>query len=168
MKKSFTLLETIISITIFMIMILFLYKVVDQTKFSNKHLADKKNILMKSNDLHNIFLEDIAESIEIKIMKDKEKNSIVKLVTKNNYHNPYNKNVTYMVNSSLKLVRIESSSVFENEKSDDFFENAYIDILLDNIEFFELAVNDLNYVFAIKQKEKDRVFYNTYKFGELK
>ena len=45
MKKSFTLLELIISITLFMIIVVFLYKTLDQTKHSNKLFSNKQNIL---------------------------------------------------------------------------------------------------------------------------
>ena len=35
MKKAFTLLETIISVSIFLIIMIFLYKTLDATKYSN-------------------------------------------------------------------------------------------------------------------------------------
>lgn len=54
MKKAFTLLELIISITLFMIIVVFLYKTLDQTKHSNNLFLNKEEILKKSNHLHNI------------------------------------------------------------------------------------------------------------------
>lgn len=168
MKKSFTILELMISITIFMIVIVFLYKVLDQTKFSNNLLSEKEKSLTKSNDLHNIFLEDIAESKKIEITITKEKMAIVKIETRNTYHNPYYKHITYMIGSNSKLLRIESLKVFENENTAiEFFENAYIDILMEDIELFEVKNSDLSYIFLIKQKNKDREFFNTYKLGKL-
>ena len=165
MKKSFTLLELIISITLFMIIVGFLYKTLDQTKHSNKLFSNKQNILKESNQLHNIFLEDIAEASNITINYDKNKNAIVKIVTNNSYHNSFFNNVTYIVGATNKLVRIESSQVFNELKpnEENFYENAFIDILLDDIEFFELKNDADNYIFGIKQKNKERGFYNTYK-----
>ena len=168
MKKSFTLLELLLSITIFMIVIVFLYKVLEQTKFSNTQLSQKEKTLTKSNDLHNLFLEDVAESTNITVFLTEEKTAIVKIQTTNSYHNPFYKYITYMVGSNKKLLRIESFTSFENEKTPlEFFENAYIDILMEDIELFEFENSGSSYVFLIKQKNKDREFFNTYKFNTV-
>ena len=168
MKKSFTLLELLISITLFSIIVVFLYKTIDQTKHSNNLFSDKEQTLKESNHLHNIFLEDIAESSNITITSDKNKNSIVKIVTNNTYHNASFNNITYLINSSKKLVRIESYQAF-NELQPmtlDFEANSYIDVLLEDIELFELKNSGVNYNFLLKQKDKDRNFFNTYKLGK--
>ena len=88
MKKSFTLLELLISITLFMIIVVFLYKTLDQTKHSNKLFSNKQEVLKESNHLHNIFLEDVAESSKVDVIYDKNKNAIVKINTYNTYHRP--------------------------------------------------------------------------------
>ena len=165
MKKAFTLLELIISITLFMIIVVFLYKTLDQTKYSNKLFTNKQNILKESNHLHNIFLEDIAEASSVTVSYDKNKNAIVKIVTYNTYHNAFFNNVTYFIGHSKELIRIESRDEFkESERvSDDFLNNAFIDNLLEDVEYFDLKNMEINYNFIIKQFEKDRVFYNTYK-----
>lgn len=164
MKKSFTLLELLISITLFSVIVVFLYKTIDQTKHSNNLFSDREQTLKESNHLHNIFLEDIAESSNITIISDKNKNSIVKIVTNNSYHNAFFNNITYLINSSKKLVRVESYEAF-NELEPmtlDFEANSYIDILLENIEYFDIKNKEINYNFMIKQFNKDRIFYNTY------
>jgi prepilin-type N-terminal cleavage/methylation domain-containing protein len=168
MKKSFTLLELLISITLFSIIVVFLYKTIDQTKHSNNLFSNKEQALKESNHLHNIFLEDIAESSSITITSDKNKNSIIKIVTNNTYHNAFFNNITYLINSSKKLVRIESYQAF-NELQPmtlDFEANSYMDILLEDIELFELKNSGVNYNFLLKQKNKDRSFFNTYKLGK--
>lgn len=167
MKKSFTLLELLISIALFFIIVVFLYKTIDQTKHSNNLFSNKEQALKESNHLHNIFLEDFGESSNITISYDKNKNTIVKIVTNNTYHNAFFNNITYLINSSKKLVRIESYQAF-NELQPmtlDFEANSYIDILLENIEFFELKSTGVNYNIVLKQKDKNRVFYNAYKLG---
>ena len=168
MKKSFTLLELLISILIFSIIIVFLYKTLDQTKYSNTLFTKKQEILKESNHLHNIFLEDVAEASNITITLDKNKNAIVKIVTYNTYHNAFFNNVTYLINSSKKLIRMQSQSVFDEVQpiEDCFLNNAFIDVLLEDIEYFDLKNSENNYIFAIKQKNKDRVFYNTYKIRD--
>lgn len=172
MKKSFTLLEVLISISLFMIMIVFLYKTLDQTKHSNKIFAKKEESIKADNRLYNIFLEDISESISrIKIIQDKDKNSIVTFKSNNTYHDAFYLNIVYLISSNNKLVRIESKDEFKYSSTPyNFYENdnSYIDILLDNIEYFELlSRNNKQYVFAIKQKNKKRVVYNTFKIAPL-
>lgn len=168
MKKSFTLLELIISITLFMIIVVFLYKTLDQTKHSNNLFSNKQEVLKESNHLHNIFLEDIAEKAEasnITVSYDKNKNAIVEITTSNTYHNPFFNNITYLIGDSKELIRIESKDKFpkEDARKDDFYDNAFIDILLEDIEYFEVKNSDTNYNFIVKQKNKERIFYNTYK-----
>jgi type II secretory pathway pseudopilin PulG len=165
MKKSFTLLELLISITLFMIIVVFLYKTLDQTKHSNKLFSNKQEVLKESNHLHNIFLEDIAETSSVTVTYDKNKNAIIKIVTYNTYHNAFFNNVTYLIGNTKELIRIESGKTFDTLQSveDAFFNNAFIDVLLEDVEYFDIKNSGNNYVFVIKQKNKERVFYNTYK-----
>ena len=74
-------------------------------------------------------------------------------------------NITYFIGHSKELIRIESRDEFkESERvSDDFLNNAFIDSLLEDVEYFDLKNMEINYNFIIKQFEKDRVFYNIYK-----
>ena len=168
MKKSFTLLELLISITLFMIIVVFLYKTLDQTKHSNKLFSNKQEVLKESNHLHNIFLEDIAETSKVDVIYDKNKNAIVKINTYNTYHNAFFNNVTYLINSSEELIRIESKDKFpeKDARKDDFYNDAFIDILLEDVEYFDVKNSGNNYAFVIKQKNKERVFFNTYKIRD--
>jgi prepilin-type N-terminal cleavage/methylation domain-containing protein len=168
MKKAFTLLEVLISITIFLILIVFLYKTIDQTKHSNNLFSKKEERLKELNHLHNIFLEDIAEASSVTILFDKNKNSIVKIVTNNTYHNSYFNNVTYLINSTEKFIRIESLEAFNENESINvaFFDNSYIDVLIADIEYFEAKNSGSNYNFFIKQKTKERNFFNIYKLRD--
>ena len=166
MKKSFTLLEVIISITLFMIILLFLYKVLDQSKLSNNLFVKKEEIQISENKLYDIFLLDILKSkADINITLDKEKNSIVIFKSLNSNHNVYYTNITYMISSSSKLVRIESKEKFKLvNSSQEFYDTSYIDVLLDNIEYFEVKYkkSEKSVVFAIKQKNKERVIFKTF------
>ncbi len=170
MKKSFTLLELLISISIFMIMVIFLYKTIEQTKYSNNSFSKKEKLLKEFNHLHNLFLEDIAEASNINISVDKEKNSIVRIVTNNTYHNPYFNNITYFLSPSKKLLRIESLEFFNEQEplNINFFENSFIDILQENIESFEAKNNNVNYIFYIKEENKERKLFNMYKIVDKK
>jgi type II secretory pathway component PulJ len=174
MKKAFTLLEVVISITIFMILLIFLYKTLDQTKHSNKQFINHTQNLKYQNELNDIFLEDILESIsKIEIKIDNDANSIVRFISSNNYHNSFFNNITYMISSNNKLLRIESKDKFNfGETQLEFFDYAFIDVLLEDVEYFKVKENttttNKNYAFIIKQKDKERIIFNTYKFNNVK
>lgn len=163
-KKAFTLLEVVISITLFMILIIFVYKTLDQTKHSNKIFEKQTKTIKDSNRLYNIFLEDIAESTQtLSISYDKDKNARLIFTSNNTYHNPYYTNIAYLISSNDKLVRIESKDKFKfANTSYEFYENAYVDVLLEDIEYFDIKKDKKQYVLAIKQKNKKRVLYSTY------
>lgn len=161
MKRGFTLLEVLISIMIFGILIVFLYKTLDNTKYSNKLINEKKQNLINSNKIYNIFLEDILESSNIVILKDKNKNSILKMSSHNIFHNSNFNNVTYLIDNKNNLIRIESEGEFNLEKNtDDFYKNSYIDILIENIVFFEVLNKESNILISLNVKDKETKFYN--------
>ncbi|APW64570.1 hypothetical protein LPB137_01320 [Poseidonibacter parvus] len=166
MKRAFTLLEVVISITIFMILLLFLYKVLDQTKLSNTQFKTKEIDIKSTNQLSNIFLEDILEkTTKITFKIDNDKNTQITFKTSNTYHNPFYTYVTYLISSNDKLIRMESKDKFLFQDTPiEFYDNAFIDILLEDIEYFEVVSNDTNYTIVIKQKNRDRLIFSAYEF----
>ena len=163
-KRAFTLLEVVISITIFMIILIFLYKVLDDTKLTNKkfesHLYKKDDV----NHLYKVLAEDIAESKgSISLSVNNDKNSIVIFKSNNSFHNSFYSNITYMLSSNNHLVRIESKNKFQKEKSGtEFYKNSFIDILYKNIEKFIVLKKNDKVVFVIKQKEKEKMVFTTF------
>ncbi len=168
MKKAFTLIEVLISIVLFSIILLFLYKALDITKTSNHFYEKKIAVLKETNDVKSILYEDIAESKSLIIDFDNNGYAILKLQSSNIYHNPFYKYVTYVISDNKSLIRIESAKVFnKNEVIDSFFNEAFVDILLLNIETFKVSqTRDNKKIFSIlfKQKEKKMVYFNTLQF----
>ena len=169
MRRAFTLLEVIISISLFMILLIFLYKTLDQTKLSNSQFLTHTKTVKYQNELNDILLEDILESTSVIDVKfDKDKNTLLRFESSNSYHNSFFSHITYMISSRNKLIRIESKDKFNlGETAIEFFDYSFVDILLDDIEYFEVKENivnkNKNYVFIIKQKNKERMIFNTYK-----
>lgn len=161
MKKSFTLLELLISITLFMIIVVFLYKTIDEVKYSNNIFLNKQKAYEIENNIYNIFLEDISESSNITISKDKNKNSIVKIKTNNTYHNPYFNYITYLIGANKKLLRIEGLKEFKEQDiiTENTFLDTYIDVLAENIEFFEAKNESNTYVLVLKEEKNERKIY---------
>ena len=147
MKKSFTLIEILISISLFSIIILFLYQSLDITQKSNQFFSDKLSQKQDINNIKKIMFIDIIHSTDqslIKIEKDRDKNSIFYINTTNYYHNPFYNNITYLITKEKNLVRIESLKPFVKDKlNDNFFDDVYIDILYSDIEKFKISKNTI-------------------------
>ncbi len=167
-RKAFTLLEMLIAITIFMIVLFFLYKALDDTKLANKKF---ENHIYKSEDINHLYkviAEDIAESKGIiSLLTDRDKNSMVIFETNNSFNNPFYSNITYMISSNNHLLRIESKEKFQKEKSGvEFYNNSFIDILLKGIRKFVVIQKDDKYIFVIEPKEGKRITFPTFKMME--
>jgi len=162
-KKAFTLIEVLISITLFTIIILFLYQALDITQKSNNFYSEKLEIKQNENDLKKMFFLDFINKIDNKITleSDKNKNTIIKFKSINIYHNPFYTYITYLVSRESNLIRIESKSEFKSKNlSDDFFDSSYIDIIYNNINKFKIEKKDNNIYIYIENKEKDRIYFS--------
>jgi len=160
-KKAFTLVEMMISITLFSIIIIFLYQALDVTKSSNKFYSKKLQELEVKSDIKKLMFLDIMNldsNSSIIIAKDKDDNSILKLKTSNLYHNDFFTNVTYLLTKSNKLVRIESVDIFNKEKVYNLEDKSYVDVLENNVSKF-IITNDKKY-------KKDYIIYISYKNEE--
>jgi len=173
MRKAFTLIEVMMSITIFSILILFLYKTLDQTKLTNKLFTKKVQASINLNYAYDVIVGDMALSINTpKSSFDDETNSRIVFKSNNTYHNAFYTNIAYMINSLNQLVRIESAKAMslsaETPPNFEFYQESYIDVLFNDVEYFEVQQNkkDIkNYLFVIKQKSKEALIFNTFRFN---
>ncbi|WP_428025610.1 PulJ/GspJ family protein [Arcobacter sp.] len=165
MKKGFTLIEILISITLFSIILVFLYKALDLTKESNFFYEKKLDNLESSNKLKAILYEDIAKAKSIEITFDRSLNTILKIQTNDMYHNPFYKYATYIVSQDKNLLRIESLNKFnEKEVLDSFFTEAFVDKLDSEVIKFKISQSKDNkkiYSILLQKKDKPIVFFNT-------
>ncbi|HIP13014.1 MAG TPA: hypothetical protein EYG97_01035 [Arcobacter sp.] len=157
-KKSFTLVEMMISITLFSIIIIFLYQSLEVTKNSNKFYSDKLSSFIKKNNVKKIMFEDIINAKNISISSDKNKNSILKFTTSNLYHNNFFIHVSYLLTKENNLVRIQSKDIFQKNKVYNLEDNSYIDILENKIVKFKVTTS--------KKYKKSYIIYITYENGE--
>lgn len=146
-KRGFTLVEVMVSITIFSIVMAFLYESLNHSKNFNKIFEKHVNNYIESFDLQKIINEDIIETKDsIIISSDKNKNTILFIKNTNNtYHNPFNKYVTYLLSNEQNILRIESKKEFKpKELKSEFFddENTYIDIVAKDIKKFIVVKNE--------------------------
>ncbi len=153
-KKSFTLLEVLISISLFIIIVIFLYKTLDIGEKSNKFFYQKLEEQITKADIKEIFFKDILSSYE-KDIDIKKENMIFSFKSSNTYHNAFYKNITYLVSKKNNLIRIESQKVFNKDKLyDKFFSKAFIDIIANDVMKFKVIKKDKK-EYAIYLKFKD-------------
>ncbi len=164
-KKAFTLLEVVISVTILLLIMVVLYKVLDDTKVLNKKFTSVLKEDRNSNELYKILIEDISESKSQEIGKFRRA-YILKLKSFNTYHNAFYINITYLLTREKNLVRIESKDEFDRNKLlkdsyyfDNFFKNAYIDILKSDIRSFKVFRKNDKILFSIlNNKNSEELF----------
>ena len=152
-KKSFTLIEMLISITLFSIIVIFLYQALHVTKTSNKFYSNKLKQLESKSNIKKLMFLDIINSKQnsIHISSDKNDNTILTLETTNLYHNNFFVNVTYLLSRDNKLMRIESKDRFKKDNTYQLEDNSYIDILENNISKFVVTID--------KKYKKDYIIY---------
>ncbi|WP_324170587.1 prepilin-type N-terminal cleavage/methylation domain-containing protein [Sulfurimonas sp.] len=114
MRKAFTLIELMVSITILSIIMIFLYKSYASLNKSN-HFYKKELFKIKSEQLKKrvLFLDfSLAKNKSIKIINQDIKEDIVFLQSSNSMHNRYNPYIAYIFKEQ-KLYRLESLKPFK-------------------------------------------------------
>ena len=169
--------EIMISIVLFSMIILFLYQTLDMTKKSNDFYTAKLKEQQERTKIASLFFKDILHAqplaqtkskITKDIAEDDSKRSMLWLKTTHTYHNPFYNNVFYFVSSKNNLIRIESKDKFnKSEITDDFFDNAYADIILQDVSKFRVAKHKKGNKIAIYIQIKGKEDY-IYSFGPIK
>lgn len=163
MKKSFTLVEMLVSITLFSIVLIFLYQALDMTKLSNKFYSDKLSNMKAKSDIKKLLFIDMLNKTDnnISIIQDKNENTVFKFKTTNIYHNAFYTNITYLVSKQNNLIRCESKDKFDKNKIYKFVDSSYIDIVENNITKFKISPNKTNknsYILYIKYKDNSDIY----------
>ncbi len=159
-NKGFTLIEVLISLSIFFIILLFLYKTLDLTKHSSSFYKNKLEVMRENNDFKNVFYQDFANAdsnstkSKFFLKEDKNQNSVISYKSSNTYHNPFFTNITYFLSNQGDLLRVESKNPLKREGEN--YQYSYVDILKKNINIFKLKkINPTTFVLAVKQKNKN-------------
>jgi len=125
MKKAFTLIEMLISISILSIMMIFLYKSYASLNSSNNLLKDEL-VKMKQQELKKkvLFLDfSMLLNNKVDILNQGYKENIVFMQSSNSIHNRINPYITYIVKDSV-LYRLESLEQFY--ESELRFDNEFV------------------------------------------
>jgi len=113
MKRAFTLIEMIISISILSIMMIFLYQSYALLNSSNLLLKDELTTIQSQELKKKVLFLDFSMIINNKanIINIDAKNNAIFLQSKNSIHNKINPYITYIVKDSI-LYRLESFKPF--------------------------------------------------------
>jgi prepilin-type N-terminal cleavage/methylation domain-containing protein len=161
MKKSFTLIEMLISIAIFSIILLFLYSLIDREQKSRDTIQKELLSAYDSNNFKSIIFKDIIES-SCSFSLNKKQNMLTIDKTSNALHNPFYTQTRYLFTKNKKLLRIESKpyTAKDGARFADILEESYIDTVLDNIDKFEILIYGVSggIAFYIKHGNKSDTF----------
>jgi prepilin-type N-terminal cleavage/methylation domain-containing protein len=115
MKKGFTLIELMISITILSIIMVFLYKTYADINVSNKVYIENKNKLDKFEKIKKMTFVDLLTALNgsIKVVKENKNRDTLFMQTSHSLHRRIMPYVTYIVKNH-KLYRVETLYPFSN------------------------------------------------------
>ncbi len=161
-KNAFSLVEILVSIMLFSIIIIFLYHTLDISIKSNQFYSTKLSDKQKRNNIKKILFLDLinSENLNKNIIQDTNKNTILSIQSNNTYHNPFYTNITYLLTSKDNFIRVESKKKFNTkELNEEFFKDAYIDILDKSVHKLKIKEKGKKYYFYIEYKDKTKVLF---------
>ncbi|MEA3352816.1 MAG: prepilin-type N-terminal cleavage/methylation domain-containing protein [Campylobacterota bacterium] len=160
--KAFTLVEILISITLFSIIILFLYETLNITQKSNDLYSEKLSEKQNSNIIKKIIFFDLMHNDKTSLLlsKNNDEQTTLSMKTTNTYHNPFFQHITYLL-SKGELIRVESKKKFDIKKlNDDFFKDSYIDVLDRDIKKFKVVIHNNKQVsFFIQKSDTQKMLF---------
>ena len=147
-KKAFTLVEIILSIFLFSIIMMFLFKATSNLQHNNKNFKTSIDKDTNQEKIISLLKKDLimSNSKSFKMdNKDKEK-SIITFQTNSSIYNISKPYVTWKVlKNSKRLVRVESSQKHSKDN-----ESYHIDIIKDNCKLFKIYKGKNGYLIYIK------------------
>jgi len=153
-KKSFTLVEVLISISLLGILFLFLFTTTNTTKKLNQPYVEKGKVIEKEVKIFNTFIKDFSQiTNKLSIIYGKHYD-MVRFQTKNSVYNIIESYVTYYVSKkNLSLIRTESLEKYDiNKKEDIYTAIIYGDIMSANVKSFKVYSKDSFFNIMLRSK----------------
>ncbi|QCT93658.1 hypothetical protein FE773_00175 [Caminibacter mediatlanticus TB-2] len=156
MKKSFTLIELIISVMLLSLLFFAMSKVILEFKSSIKNLNREYKNFYNNNLMIKVLYYDLLNASKLKIVKSKNPNFIrLYLQTSNSLYNIPNPYVVWYVSRNKNsLIRIEDTSpiTLPNENFN------FIDKFAENIKVFNIYKRKNKLLIFIKENKKPIFF----------
>ncbi|MCK4875091.1 MAG: prepilin-type N-terminal cleavage/methylation domain-containing protein [Sulfurimonas sp.] len=143
MRKAFTLIEMMISITILSIMMIFLYESYASLNSSNIFYKKELNTIEDAHVKKKVLFLDfsLVQDKKIKILNQESNEDVVFMQSSNSIHRRYNPYIAYTVKDS-KLYRLES--LYEFKEYPFSFNNEFVSDYLGEVNSFRVYKSDDN------------------------
>jgi prepilin-type N-terminal cleavage/methylation domain-containing protein len=169
-SSGFTIVEMVLAITIFGLIVSYLYGALGELRLSNSLLLERDRELNRQEQFVNLLYRDIFEAEGFQIEKTPSENMVMHLQTKNSLYNSHFVYVKWFLNAeNHKLIRGESTEAFTLPVSVEKLYRVKFDVISKDLETFRvyksksgdgvlISTKDINNskVFAIElMKPKD-------------
>jgi len=157
MRKGFTLIEMMISITILSIIMLFLYKSYAELNLSNKTYKTSLESLKKFELVKKVIYLDLSLASSIKILKQDKRYDIVFLQSMHSIHDRINPYIAYIFKDN-HLYRLESLYPFTEYPLG--VESDFVADDLGKVEVFRIYPHKSDktfFVIHVKFQKKDEI-----------
>jgi len=147
-KKAFTLIEIILSIFLFSIIMMFLFKATANLRHNNKNFQISINKDTKKLKFIALLQKDLimSNSKSFKFNNTNKDKTIITFRTNNSIYNISKPYVTWRVlKNSNKLVRVESNQQYNKNN-----ENYHLIVASDNCKIFQIYKGKKGYLIYIK------------------
>ena len=159
MKKSFTLIEILISIIIFSMLFFAMFSVISQIKHSKNIIKEEFNKNKNTDILVKVLYNDILNALKIKIVKSPDSDFIrLYLQTVNSlygYCKPYV--IWYVSKNRNSLIRVENSEPITLDNENLYYLNKFAQ----NVKIFKIYKNKEKYFVYIGVKKP--IYFEIYK-----
>lgn len=161
MKKAFTLIEMIISISIFSIMLLYLYQSVEYSRKKNQSLQSKFESYKNEEKLKILLYNDIFNQLDpqkdanVTIIDKNYDNLFLK--TNNSIHDQITPFIAYTIVNET-LFRLESINEIKLPINYDNINSYQIDQVQDQVKSFKIHKTKTDYLFYISTPNQNKIF----------
>ena len=163
-KKSFTIMELLISVVILSMMFLFTFKLYNDTVFSQKSLIKSIDKTISRDMIIQIIYDDIEKSMKLSINNKFDKDlDILNLETSNSIYNRVHSYIKYEVVDD-KLYRLESSLPIP--KYNNNYDNIDKSVLLYDVKIFKLFGNKTNNKLVYIQTKDNTIYFEVRKIDD--
>lgn len=169
MKKAFTLIEMIISISIFSIMLLYLYQSVEYSRKKNQSLQSKFESYKNDEKLKILLYNDLFNQTnpqkDVNLTQIDKNYDNFSFKTNNSIHNQITPFITYTtVNETL--FRLESINEIKLPITYENINNYQIDQVLNEVKSFKVHKNKTDYLFYINTPKQSKIFEISLPYNE--
>jgi len=165
-KKAFTLLELLLTVSIFIIVAVFLFHIIDINKKTSNTLINKIDSLIGTYAMQELIAKDLLYASRVEIKNDRDANSQLFITTKNYLSSPFDEKVSYILSKQNNLYRIQSQNRPSKEKFSEL-KPQNIHLIYSDVKTFAVAPiqnSDSSYAFYIEFADGTEEFFSTKKY----